>query len=110
MLSLAADVWVLGNLTIDDVVRSDGTTAMGLCGGGAVYAALGARLWSTRVGVCARLGSDFPKRYLAELAAAGIELRLTPVATRTMRNWALYESSGRRRFVAHLDGGTHDEQ
>jgi sugar/nucleoside kinase (ribokinase family) len=110
MLSLAADVWVLGNLTIDDVVRADGTTAMGLCGGGAVYAALGARLWSARVGVSARLGSDFPRRYLAELAAADIELRLTPVATRTMRNWALYESNERRRFVAHLDGGTHDEQ
>ena len=101
---------MLGNLTIDDVVRSDGTTAMGLCGGNAVYAALGARLWSDRVSIAARLGRDFPRQYLAELKGAGIELELTPVATRAMRNWALYESDERRRFVAHLDGGTHEEQ
>ena len=59
------DVWVLGNLTIDDLVFADGRTVMGACGGNAIFAALGARLWSSRVGLAARIGPDYPDAYRA---------------------------------------------
>jgi ribokinase len=101
---------VLGNLTIDDLVLHDGTTAMGLCGGNAIFAALGARMWSTRVGLSARVGTDFPRHHLAALESAGIELRLSAVDTPSMHNWALYESPDVRRFVAWSGAGTHLEQ
>jgi sugar/nucleoside kinase (ribokinase family) len=101
---------VLGNLTIDDLVRADGTTAMGLCGGGAIFAALGGRLWSTRVGLSARVGPDFPNHHLQAVAAAGIRLGLSPVDAPSIHSWALYETADRRRFINWLDSGTHLEQ
>jgi ribokinase len=107
---VAADLWVLGNLTTDDLVLADGTTAMGLCGGGAIFAALGGRLWSTRVGLSARVGPDYPSAHLQAVAAAGIELALSPVAAPSIHSWALYETADRRRFINWLDSGSHLEQ
>src|SRR5438132_7495999 len=107
---MPADLWVLGNLTIDDLVLADGTTAMGLCGGNAIFAAVGARLWSTRVGLAARIGPDYPAGHLRSLEAAGIQLALTPTSTPSIHNWALYETSDRRRFVNWLDSGSHLDQ
>ena len=107
---MSADLWVLGNLTTDDLVLADGTTAMGLCGGNAIFAAIGGRLWSPRVGLAARIGPDFPKSHVQSLEAAGIQLALSPTSAPSMHNWALYETSDRRRFVNWLDSGTHLEQ
>src|SRR6202011_3914729 len=90
---MSAELWVLGNLTTDDLVFADGTTAMGLCGGNAIFAALGGRLWSTRVGLSARVGPDFSRSHLQALAAADIQLALSPVDAPGMHNWALYETA-----------------
>ncbi|TME32155.1 MAG: hypothetical protein E6I75_17350 [Chloroflexi bacterium] len=98
-----ADLWVLGNLTIDDLVLPDGTTSMGLCGGNAIFAALGGRVWSEHVGLAARVGPDFPRGNIRRLEAAGIQLALSEVDAPTLHNWALYESADRRRFVEGLD-------
>ncbi len=106
----AVTLWVVGNLTIDDVVNEDGTTAMGLCGGNAIYAALGARLWASRVGLAARVGIDFPRAHLRALAHAGVELRVRAVGAPSIRNWALYEAGGARRFVDRIGSGGHLEQ
>ena len=106
----SADLWVLGNVTTDDLVLANGTTAMGLCGGGAIFAALGGRLWSTRVGLSARVGPDFPAHHIQAVAAAGIQLALSPVDTPSIHSWALYETADRRRFINWLDSGSHLEQ
>jgi len=107
---MSADLWVLGNLTIDDLVLPDGTTAMGMCGGNAIFAAIGGRLWSTRIGLAARIGPDFPRRHVQSLEAAGIQLALSPTSALTIHNWALYETPDRRRFVNWLDSGSHLDQ
>jgi ribokinase len=103
-------LWVLGNLTIDDVVMPDGTTTMGLCGGNAIYASLGARLWEERVGLAARIGPDFPSEHLPTLREAGVELALTEVPEPSIHNWALYENAGARRFINWVDSGTNLDQ
>jgi len=103
-------LWVLGNLTTDDLVLADGTTAMGLSGGNAVFAALGGRLWSPRVALSARVGPDYSRRHLEALAAAGIQLALSPVDAPSIHHWALYETTEQRRFIAWLDSGSHLEQ
>lgn len=103
-------VWILGNLTLDDVVRADGTTTMGLCGGNALYAARGARAWEDAVGVAARIGPDFPAHYAGELRGLGLELELVEVPHPTMHNWALYESNDVRQFLMWRGSGTHLEQ
>jgi sugar/nucleoside kinase (ribokinase family) len=105
-----ADLWVLGNLTIDDLVLPDGTTSMGLCGGNAIFAALGGRVWSTQVGLAARIGPDFPRNNIERLETAGVQLALSKVDAPTLHNWALYESPDRRRFINWLDSGSHLQQ
>jgi sugar/nucleoside kinase (ribokinase family) len=107
---MPADLWVLGNLTTDDLVLADGTTAMGLCGGNAIFAALGGRLWSTQVGLAARVGPDFPKSHVRSLEAAGIQLWLSPTNAPSIHNWTLYETPDRRRFINWLDSGSHLDQ
>jgi ribokinase len=106
---VSAPVWVLGNLTIDDVVLSDGQTAMGLCGGNAIYASLGARRWAD-VTLAARVGPDYPPQHLAALRAAGVQLALAPVPYPSIHHWALYESDAMRRFISWVDSGSHAEQ
>jgi ribokinase len=103
-------LWVLGNLTIDDVVLPDGTTAMGLCGGNAVYAALGAAIWRTDVALGVRIGPDFPRSHIDRLEEAGLEVALVNVSTPSIHQWALYEPGDVRRFVTWVGSGSHDDQ
>jgi ribokinase len=90
----------LGNVTIDDVVLADGVTQMGCFGGDAIYASLGARLWSAAVEFVAPIGSDYPPAQLAQLRAAGWDLRGLPTRpVPTHRNWVVYEHDGRRTWI-----------
>jgi len=94
------DVVIIGNLTIDDVVRYDGETTMASPGGNAIYAGIAARIWGLSVGVVARLGSDFPRPVLEHVRAAGLDTAgLRPFEGPTVRNWVIYEEDGRRSWV-----------
>jgi fructoselysine-6-P-deglycase FrlB-like protein/sugar/nucleoside kinase (ribokinase family) len=94
------DVVVIGNVTIDDVVRPDGGTTMAALGGNTIHAATGARIWGVSVGVVARVGADFPDAALGRLRDAGIDTGgLRPVPGPTVRNWIVYEGDGRRSWV-----------
>lgn len=103
-------LWVLGNLTVDDVVMANGATAFGLCGGNALYAARGAHVWEDAVGVAARIGPDFPSQHRTDLRGLGLELALVEVPVPTIHNWALYESNDVRKFILWHGSGTHLEQ
>jgi fructoselysine-6-P-deglycase FrlB-like protein/sugar/nucleoside kinase (ribokinase family) len=93
-------VVVVGNLTIDDVVRPDGVTTMGALGGNTLYAALGARLWEPSVGIVTRRGEDFPSDGLAALGTLGVATDgVVEIAGPTVRNWVVYEDDGRRHWL-----------
>jgi sugar/nucleoside kinase (ribokinase family) len=97
---MAKDLVVLGNLIVDDVVLSDGSTRMGQPGGAVLYAALGASLWGLDVGVVSLVGSDYPEQALAGMSASGIDLAgLHPLGRPGVRLWALYEE--RMRQLVH---------
>ena len=94
------DVIVIGNLTIDDVVHASGETTMASPGGNTIHAATAANVWGVRVGLVARLGSDFPDAALRRLRSAGLETAgMRPVEGPTVRNWVIYEHDGRRTWV-----------
>ena len=94
------DVVVVGNMTIDDVVRANGETTMASPGGNTLHAAAGARIWGVAVGVVARVGADFPEAALDRLRDAGVDtLGLRRVDGPTVRNWVVYEQDGRRSWV-----------
>ena len=93
-------VIVVGNLTIDDVVLPDGRTGLGSLGGGAIFAALGARLWSVPVGLVTRRGEDFAPSHLGHLADLGIDTSgVVDIPGPTVRNWVLYGEDGSRTWV-----------
>jgi cytidine kinase len=106
---VSADLVCLGNLVVDDVVFTDGTTRMGEPGGAMLYAALGAALWELPVAVVAPLGDDYPARALHALEHRGVDLSgLRPLGRPGLRTWLLYEPAG-RRIVHRLGAANHIE-
>lgn len=63
---------VCGGLRIDYLITAAGEARLNQIGGNAIYAAVGARMWSDRVQLLARAGENFPRAWLAELAERGI--------------------------------------
>jgi sugar/nucleoside kinase (ribokinase family) len=93
-------VIIVGNLTIDDIVRADGDTAMASLGGNTIHSATAARLWQLPVAIVARVGEDFPADALEQLRVAGIDTSATrPIPGPTVRNWVIYEDDGRRHWI-----------
>ena len=56
-----------GGLRVDYLITHDGQVRSGLIGGNALYAAVGAALWSNEVGLWARLGENYPVAWLEQL-------------------------------------------
>lgn len=91
---------IVGNLTIDDVIRADGSSQMGTLGGNCVHAAAAALTWTGDVGVVARCGTDFPAGTLARLREAGADIGgIRHIRGPTVRNWVIYEADGTRHWV-----------
>jgi ribokinase len=63
---------LFGCLTSDNVVTADGVCQPQSFGGNAIYAALGARVWSDSVGVVARAGTGYPEACFDFLTGMGI--------------------------------------
>ena len=65
---------LLGNLLVDDVVLSGGTTRMGQPGGALLYGALGGALWRARPGLVSIAGDDYPAAVLEAVQQRGVDL------------------------------------
>jgi sugar/nucleoside kinase (ribokinase family) len=83
----------LGGLRQDYCITHDERVYRGILGGNAVYAAVGARVWSKSAGVIGRVGSNFPEQWLADLEKAGIDVRGVHI---------LPEPQDTRTFYAYL--------
>ncbi len=66
----------LGPISEEYCITADGRALPPMPGGGALYAAVGARLWGAAVGVVARVGRDFSERSLARLQGNGWSVSL----------------------------------
>ena len=106
---MGADLVVIGNLLVDDVVLWDGSTRMGEAGGATLYAALGASLWAGSTAMVTYRGDDYPARPLEALAGRGVDLAgVRSLGRPGLRAWLLYE--GRRRRIVHrLECPSHAE-
>lgn len=100
---------LLGNLLVDDIVFSDGSTRMGQAGGAIMYGALGAAIWGTSVGCVSLVGRDYPVRMLDALAKRRVDLTgVHPLHGPGVRTWLLYEG-GLRRLIHRLGCPTHEQ-
>jgi sugar/nucleoside kinase (ribokinase family) len=90
-------------IIIDDLIFPDGSTQMGVLGGGGPQTAWGmaAALGSGQtVGLVAGVGNDLDEKTLAPLRNAGINLDgLRQTNNPTPRAWQIYEHDGRRTQV-----------
>jgi len=98
---LATKHLYVGNLALNDTVYADGRTSMAAPGGNALYASVGAGIWSNQVGIVAVVGYDWPAEYTRTLAHSQIDTtRLVCQDAETMRAWTVYEISGYRRYFS----------
>ena len=91
----------IGSLALNDTVYADGRTSMADPGGNALYTAAGANIWSSRVGIVAVVGYDWPEVYTAKLDQSAIDTSgLVAKDEETLRAWTIYEISGFRRYFS----------
>jgi sugar/nucleoside kinase (ribokinase family) len=100
-------VWVVGYLSLDDVVI-EGRVHPDVPGGAALYAALGAAAGGAAPVLVAAAGPDFPESVLDSLRAAGIDVS---VVTRrehlTRRARLAHETDGRRESGHYAEPRWH---
>ena len=71
--TIGPELVIFGSLTIDNVIRADGEVLPQSFGGNCIYAALGARLWSDRVGMVSRCGQTYAEAPLALMRDLGVD-------------------------------------
>jgi sugar/nucleoside kinase (ribokinase family) len=95
-----------GGLRIDYLITPDGQAHVREMGGNALYAAIGARVWSDRVGLLARVGENYPTGWLDALKQNGLDvsgIRVVP-GWQDMRTFYAYTNS---RTRTDTDPATH---
>jgi ribokinase len=66
---------VAGGMREDYFITPAGEAHLHKVGGNALYAAVGARLWTEHVGLVSRVGENYPREWLEAIEARGIDTR-----------------------------------
>lgn len=104
------DLVTIGYLTLDDLVLADGRVLRDRLGGGALFSAVGARLWAATVGIHACTGGDYPATYRRRIEAAGLDLAgVTVGPARGLRLWLLEEGGGQKQQLPKLSSARVEE-
>ncbi len=91
----------VGSLALNDTVYADGRTSIADPGGNALYAAVGANIWTHQVGIVVVVGYDWPSEYTHLLHQSAIDTSgLVHKDQETLRAWTIYELSGYRRYLS----------
>lgn len=102
---------MVGELTVDDVIIEDDGVDWKQAGGGALYSAVGAIVWSDHVSLNSVIGNDYPAALLSRLVSAGIgvEAVLRSPQAMSIGLWLMYERDGTRRQFEKKRGSTFAE-
>lgn len=95
---MAPELVTVGGLTVDNVISADGAVALAQAGGNGAYSAVGALLWTPRVGLVSHAVASYPRDVIARLEAGGVDLSgvLWSEARLASCNWFIYDAEGRR--------------
>lgn len=109
-MNLQDVVVCVGEMTLDDVVVEDRYVHWKQAGGGALYSAIGASLW-TKSAICSTVGADYPQVLLNKIHSFGIDISAINQTTEcgSLGLWLLYENSGNRHQFEKASGGTFDQ-
>ncbi len=89
-----------GGIRIDYLITREGEAYSNQIGGNAIYAAVGAAIWSESVSVWGRIGDNYPRRWISELEETGIS------GLGLMRIEGQHDH---RTFYAYQPDGTRDD-
>ena len=104
------DLVTVGWLTTDDIVLPDGTYERGVLGGGALYSAVGAGLWTARVGLHAVTGEKHFESARAEIGARGLDTTgISAIEGSGLELWLLHESDTDKQQVPKLSCATAED-
>ena len=102
------DVWSVGLIMVDDLYVEGKPTTMGLLGGGAIYACVGASYAGARAGLITRAGKGIPKETLAHLQRCGLVLDVKHVAAPTIHE-RVHVSASRETIFELTEGSGNYE-
>lgn len=104
------EVVTIGWLTIDDIVLTDGACHQNVPGGGALYSAIGARLWLDGVGINSVVGRPYAEMTRREIEARGISTAgITDTAGNGLELWLLHETATDKQQVPKLSSSPAHE-
>lgn len=104
------DVVTVGWLTMDDIVLPDHTCRAGVLGGGALYSAVGARIWVAGVGLHSATGRAVLDEALVAVARRGIDASgIAAVPGNGLQLWLLHESDSAKQQLPKLSSSTAEE-
>lgn len=97
------EVVTIGWLTVDDIVLTDGACRQNVPGGGALYSAIGAKLWIDGVGINSVVGRPYAEMTRREIRARGISTAgITDTAGNGLELWLLHETATDKQQVPKL--------
>jgi ribokinase len=104
------DIVTVGWLTMDDIVLLDHSCRPGVLGGGALYSAIGAQIWSESVGVHSVTGRDVYEDVRARIASRGLDGEgVGAIDGAGLQLWLLHESETFKQQVPKLNSATAED-
>ena len=104
------DVATIGWLTMDDIVLLDHSCRPRVLGGGALYSAVGARIWSDGVGVHSVTGREVCEDVQDRMAAGGLDAEgVAAIDGGGLQLWLLHENETFKRQVPKLNSASADQ-
>ena len=83
---------IAGRITREFILPPVGSPLLDVAGGSALYAAGGLNVWEKEIGLLARVGEDYPRSWLKEIAACGVDISGVKI---------LHQSLDLRSFIAY---------
>ena len=101
------DLVTVGWLTLDDIVLPDRTYEQNVVGGGALYSAIGARIWNDSVGIHSVTGRPHLDRIRAEIDKWGIDTTgIGAIEGNGLQLWILHESETGKQQIPKLSSSS----
>jgi len=88
---------IIGKLSRDFILTPDGGAYLDKPGGSLLYAAAGAGVWESGIGLVGRVGEDYPQEWINQAKRAGLDIRGIHF---------LHDAIDLRAFFAYLDFNT----
>jgi sugar/nucleoside kinase (ribokinase family) len=101
------DVVTIGWLTIDDIVLPNAACQKQVIGGGALYSAIGARIWQNRVGIHSVIGEKYLQTVTDEISRYGLDVTgINSIGGSGLELWILHETENEKQQVPKLTSST----